>query len=190
MKPIIKDHVLYPGEERCPMRNEILLSGTPGVYQTNGGISLVFWTSAPQILGEISYKFIRPNKQLDAQYQRLYRAIYSAICGRLIALTGNIKICGPDKAAVNAVNAFAAVGFEYGFLFPRELERGCRVNYSEVPCKALEFQTLLDEALGRWDTVEILSTDPKEIENWKLFHSVLHSISDISGDNKEETCGQ
>ena len=173
MEHIAKNQVLFPLSDLQPGRDEIVLEGTPCAHQTFDDVSLLFQTSATKILEAIWVKYINEcgSPQAKAQFQELYQKTCLAAFGQSIVLTGDMMVYGSNRAAVNAVNALAAVGFQYGFLFPQELEDGYRVNHSKVPCEALEFQ--VDREVDRWDTIKILSTDPGRIEIWQLFHSVM-----------------
>lgn len=175
MSHIAEDQVLFPLAELQPDYNEIVLEGMPCTRQTFGHVSLLFQTSATRILEAIWTKYISEcgSPQVKEQFQELYKRTCFASSSRSIVLAGDMIFYGTYRAAVNAVNALAAIGFQYSFLFPRELEDRYRVNHSTVPCEALEFQELLDRTLDRWDTVKILSTDPERIKIWHQFHSVM-----------------
>ena len=76
---------------------------------------------------------------------------------------------------VDPVDTLWEIGYALGLAYPQEKNRGVRVCLGGLPeMPALELQQDIScHGSPCWDTVRVLETDPKKIEEFKKFHEIL-----------------
>ena len=90
-----------------------------------------------------------------------------------------------NTVAIDPEIALKAIGQKFGLHYARHEDRDMRVVVGGLPeWPALELQ----ENISRhgspcWDTVEVLTTDPKDIEAYQHFQAVLAYIKE-KGENE------
>ena len=79
---------------------------------------------------------------------------------------------------VDALSAFKAVGNALGLNFARADERDMRVHLGGLPeMPALELQQDISlHGSPCWDTIRVLETDPKRIEDYMKFQEMLDIV--------------
>lgn len=160
---------------------KITIRGNTIIQTIHGVPHIVFSTNPRDIVYAVKEKFPYPkHPSKDDIYLKLDNAIYQLTVAKDIDkmtmyLSGDMVVYPPNAASVDAVEALMTAGEHCGAYLSTD---NClyRIHYSQIPVPALELQSLLDEENDRWDTLEILTTDPDVIEAHKAFLVVIDYI--------------
>ena len=85
-----------------------------------------------------------------------------------------------NSIAIDPEVALKAIGKSCGLYYEQQEDRDMRVVVSGLPeCPALELQENISlHGSPCWDTVEVLTTDPKDIEAYQHFQAILAYVQE------------